>query len=186
MGITRRHGREAGLTRAEGFALRAAEGWLDLNSPVEASAEIDRVKGPGAACLDVLLLRWRVLAETGHWDGSLTVARAMTRRYPEDVRGWIKLAETFYQLKQFEKAYRVAVSKGAQFPESSTLLHDAACYCCLVAKFETARRLFARANGLTRSRSGGSSARVKCDEPSIPGGASVRSLRPFNYRNDGV
>lgn len=145
MGIKRPRVQGPRLSQADGFALRAAEGWLELQNPAEASVEMDRVTGKGAGCLEALLLRWRVLYETGRFEGCLDAARALTRRYPGDVRGWIRLAETFYQLKQFEKAYRTASAKVAQFPGSSTLLHDAACYSCLVGKFEQARTLFARA-----------------------------------------
>lgn len=145
MAINQRKRQQPRLTQADGFALRAAEGWLELNNPAEARAEMRRVTGQGAGCLEALLLRWRVFYETGRWNECLSAARALTRRYPEDVRGWVRLAETFYQLKQFQKAYRTAAAKVARFPDSSTLLHDAACYSCLVGRFEQAQSFFARA-----------------------------------------
>ncbi len=146
MGALKRQRSSEPLSGADQFALRAAEGWLELNNLSEADAELLQVTRRGKACLDVLLLRWRILAQTGHWEACLGVAKTLTKHYPEEVQSWIRLAESYYKLDQFQKAFRIASTKAAQFPCSSVLLYDAACYCCLVAKFDLAERYFAQAH----------------------------------------
>jgi hypothetical protein len=122
--------------------LRAAEGWLELSNPQEATAELDRIGRKYQGHPDVLSLRWQVHQRNSQWDACLVVARAQTESAPKDPRGWIALAQTFYYRKLFQNAYDIAVSKITAFPSHWPLYYDAACYACLTGRMDQARQFF--------------------------------------------
>jgi tetratricopeptide (TPR) repeat protein len=124
------------------FFYQAAEGWIELGNLKEALEELDQIGSPGRTHWAVLHLRWSILSKLKKWDRCLVVGRALTAGYPRDPCSWRLLAETYYLMGDFEKAYRVAAANAADFPNSWNLLYDAACYSCLIGKFEEAQRYF--------------------------------------------
>jgi tetratricopeptide (TPR) repeat protein len=130
------------------FFLQAAEGWFELGNLDEANNELEQISSRKRTHPDVLRLRWRIQARSRRWDCCLVIGRALTEGYPSDPRSWITLAETFYLLGEVQKAYRIATANVADFPYCWQLLHDAACYACLVGKFDEARLYFQQAISL--------------------------------------
>jgi tetratricopeptide (TPR) repeat protein len=124
------------------FYFRAAEGWFELGQLNEALEELDGITSRQRSHGDVLYLRWRIFVALKKWDRCLVISRALTAGYPDEVRSWIVLAETYYLLGEVEKAFRIASVNAAEFPESWHLLYDAACYACLIGKFQEAQQYF--------------------------------------------
>jgi hypothetical protein len=125
--------------------LRAAEGWLELRNCSEATGELDKL-GPEVRNLsDVLAFRWHVHARAKDMVACLEVARQATKAFPNDHRGWIALAQTFYYQGQIEQAYRIARPKVRSFPHSWELFYDLTCYACLLGDRKAARKYFHRA-----------------------------------------
>lgn len=124
------------------FYFEAAEGWLMLGNIEEAERELDSISEPLKAHWEVLHLRWRIHASVSQWTHCLVFARALTQQHPCSARSWIALAETFYAMGEVEKAYKIAAANTADFPESWNLLYDAACYACLIGKFDEAKAFF--------------------------------------------
>lgn len=114
--------------------VRAAEGWLELGDPVEANDELDQIRFERRGHPDVLVLRWHIYAAAKMWRVCLIIARILTERNPDDSRGWLALAETFYFMKRFENAYTIAFSMSLEFPESWLLLYATARYACLLGR----------------------------------------------------
>ncbi len=127
------------------FHYRAAEGWLELGNLREAERELSRIPARARTHLKVLLLRWQIDVRAEQWDRCLTVAKTLTQRYPDDPRTWIVYAETFYYLGNVQKAFCIAATQAERFPDSWNLLYDAACYACLIGKFNDAQFFFQRA-----------------------------------------
>lgn len=124
------------------FYYEAAEGWLLLGDDRESLRELEQISADQNTHPDVLNLRWRISSKRGEWDHCLVVARAMTQLYPTDARSWIALAESFYALGDVHKAFKIAAANCADFPDCWSLLYDAACYACLVGKFDKAKHYF--------------------------------------------
>lgn len=124
------------------FHLRAAEGWFELGNIEEAHQELDRISSKQRSHAEALHLRWRILSQSNNLDRCLVIAQALAKRFPEDLRSWLTLAETFYLSGDIRKAYAIASAKAVEFPESWNLLYDTACYACLLGKFDEAKRFF--------------------------------------------
>jgi predicted Zn-dependent protease len=127
------------------FYVLAGEGWLELGNASEAIRELDQMPPEHRDHPDVLHLRWHIHASIGKWDYCLSAAKALTDSAPDDPRGWIILAETYYRKRDVQKAYRIALANSADFPESWHLLYDTACYACLLGKPTEAKQFLRRA-----------------------------------------
>jgi uncharacterized protein HemY len=57
--------------------LRAAEGWLELGNPHEASEELENIAPRLRVHPDVLEIRWRIYAAAERWDACLDLAVAV-------------------------------------------------------------------------------------------------------------
>ena len=128
------------LTPHEAFCLRAAEGWLELNNPAEAKAELSQISPEFQGHPDVLSLRWHICQRAKAWEDCLVLARQLTESSPNDPRGWIALAQTHYYGQQYEVAYDLAVSKITTFPRHWPLYYDSACYACLTGRLDQAKQ----------------------------------------------
>lgn len=120
------------------FHLSSAEGWLELGNQTEALGELDHISAAQRVHPDVLYVRWRIFASLNRWRRCLVIARALSERAKDDVRGWIALARSFRGEEELQKAYSVAITQASRFPESWQLLYDAASYACLLGKREQA------------------------------------------------
>ena len=118
--------------------LRRAEGWFELGTACEAEAELEAIAPEWCGHPEVLSLRWRIYVQAQNWEESLVLALSWTRQIPEDPRGWIALARTFYHRRQVRAAYVLAVAKSSEFVESWQLLFDTARYACLLGKHQEA------------------------------------------------
>jgi hypothetical protein len=128
------------LPPADQHRLRAAEGWLELGSLGDATAELDGVSPDSRSHPDVLHLRWQIGRKAKTWDICFELARALTETAPHDPRAWTSLAQTFYFTSRIHEAYDLAVSKITKFPAHWPLYYDAACYACLTGRLAQAKQ----------------------------------------------
>lgn len=82
--------------------LRAAEGWLDLDEPVEAAKELENLSETIRGHFSVLLIRCRVYLETHRPDYTHTIALRLTDDFPESPDAWFYLASACARLGQNE------------------------------------------------------------------------------------
>jgi predicted Zn-dependent protease len=80
------------LTASDKFHIRAAEGWLELGSHIEADTELDNVTPQCRALPVVLELRFQIYAKATKWDAARDIAEAITKQLPDYAGGWLHLA----------------------------------------------------------------------------------------------
>ena len=59
--------------------LLAAQGWLELGSPIEANEELEQIAPQLRAHPDVLEIRWQIYAKEKKWEACVDVAAAIVQ-----------------------------------------------------------------------------------------------------------
>jgi hypothetical protein len=128
----------------------AAEGWLGLDNPTEAKAELDRLPGRLQKHPQVLELRWAIAAYERDWAAGLEIARAHVKAAPELISGWIHQAYSVRRVEGggLQAAWDALFPAMAKFPEDSLVPYNLACYACQLQQPDKARVLLARAMAL--------------------------------------
>ena len=127
--------------------VRAAEGWLELNLPTEAEAELAQLSPAAQAHPLVLQALWQLHAHQCRWALAHTVAELLVQAFPGDVNGWVHRAYAMRRkdgggLQAAWDALRPAVEL---FPDESIVPFNLACYACQLAKLDAARHWLGRA-----------------------------------------
>lgn len=127
------------------FHLRAAEGWLELGSHLEADAELDRITPSLRTHPNVLEMRWQVYAASKKWHACIDIAKALTTLKPNRAAGWTHHAYALHELKRTQEAFDVLFSIAARFPKNSTISYNLACYACQLGRMDEAGDWLAKA-----------------------------------------
>lgn len=90
------------LSETDERHLHAAEGWLDLDEPVEAAKELEHISETVRGHPAFLLIRCRVYLETHRPDYTHTIALRLTDTLPESPDAWFYLASACARLGQNE------------------------------------------------------------------------------------
>ena len=130
--------------------IRAAEGWLELNLPVEAEAELAQLSPGVQAHPLVLKALWQLHAYQHRWTLAHSVAELLVETLPDDVDGWVHRA---YAARRNEgggiqvawDALRPAVDR---FPDESIVPYNLACYACQMGNLDAGRHWLGRARVL--------------------------------------
>ena len=137
--------------------LRAAEGWLELGSHLEADAELDNIAPELRSHPNVLEIRWHIYAKARKWDACLEIARAVTQAEPNLAGGWIHLAYAARRAKggTVQAAWDLLHPVAERFPKEAIIPYNLACYACQLGNSEEAKQW------LEKALSVGDSARLK-------------------------
>jgi predicted Zn-dependent protease len=92
------------LSASEKHHLDAAEGWLDLDDPVEAGKELDQIGVPNSIHPQVLLRRCRVYLAIHRPEYTRAIATTLTEQLPESADAWFYLACACSRLGQNDVA----------------------------------------------------------------------------------
>lgn len=106
----------------------AAQGWLGLNNPGDAQAELDKISQASQAHLAVMELRWQVHAKANRWQEAIETARAITAIFPTAAFGWIHLSYALHELKRTAEAYNSLFNVVDKFPNEWLMRYNMACY----------------------------------------------------------
>lgn len=139
--------------------VRAAHGWLELNLPAEAEAELAQLSPAAQAHPFVLQALWQLHAHQHRWALAHTVAELLVQVFPGDVNGWVHRA---YAARRTEggglqaawDALRPAVEL---FPDETIVPYNLACYACQMGNLDASRHWLGRAReiaGKQKSREG--------------------------------
>ncbi|HEX9048400.1 MAG TPA: tetratricopeptide repeat protein [Verrucomicrobiae bacterium] len=130
--------------------LNAALGWLGLNSPAEARAELDSIPTARQLHPAVLEARWLLCAHEKNWHDALFVAEQEVTASPETVPGWLHRAYALRRVKGggLTKAWDVLLPAAEKFPTEAVVAFNLACYACQMGQLEQAREWFQRALGI--------------------------------------
>lgn len=119
--------------------LRAASGWLDLNNPREAAAELQHLSAEARMHPDTLEVMWRLCAVNQRWQEAVEFGRLLVRLQPREPSGWLHRSYALHELRRTEEALTLLLPAASQFPKESIIPYNLACYCCHLGKLEEAR-----------------------------------------------
>ncbi len=125
--------------------VRAALGWLELDAPREAAAELARLSSAAVAHPDALEARWRLCACEHRWADALAVAQELRDALPNSPVGWIDLAFALHELKRTSEAHTLLQPAAKRFPRTLVIPYNLACYSCQLGHLDDARRWLERA-----------------------------------------
>lgn len=136
-----------GLEPADIHRLNAAHGWLGLNSPADARAELDAIAPAQQSHPAMLEARWLLCAHVQDWAAALAVAEREQAVTPGDSSGWLHRA---YALRRvagggLEHAWDALLPAAEKFPNEPVIPYNLACYACQQDKLELARDWLRRA-----------------------------------------
>jgi len=121
-------------------ALLAAEGWLELDLPREASAELAKITPQLRGHPDVLEIRWHIGAKEKQWETCVEIAAAVVTLAPERFDGWIHRSFALHELHRTQAAFDQLLPVADKFPGVWTIPYNLACYASQLQHFEPAQR----------------------------------------------
>ena len=131
-----------GLEPFDIHRLNAALGWLGLNAPADARAELDAIAPAQQSHPAVLETRWLLCAHEENWDDALLVAELERQAAPDDSSGWLHRA---YALRRVEnggltQAWDALLPAVEKFPSEPVIAYNLACYACQLNQLTDARK----------------------------------------------
>jgi len=130
--------------------VNAAQGWLGLGDPHEATVELEKVGLELRGHPEVLELRWQICAKEQRWQECLELAEVLFTAEPNYPGSWICRA---YALRRVPggglAAAQICLREGHQrFPQEPIIAYNLACYACQLGDLPEARKWLKRASAL--------------------------------------
>jgi predicted Zn-dependent protease len=135
------------LAAADIHRLNAALGWLGLNSPSDARAELDAIAPEHKSHPAVLEARWLLCAHEKTWRDALAVADSELAVSPDEAAGWLHRA---YALRRVDggglaQAWDALLPAAGKFPAEPVIAYNLACYACQLNELDASRVWLKRA-----------------------------------------
>ena len=118
--------------------LLAAQGYLELDMPVEAMAELDSMPAEDREVESALQLRLFITMKSHNWDESLRICKRLRDRYPESVAGYIHGAFCLHERGQTDEALDLLLSGPPALLREATYFYNLACYSAVLGDLEKA------------------------------------------------
>jgi Flp pilus assembly protein TadD len=120
--------------------LNAALGWLGLNSPADARAELDAIAPAQASHPAVLETRWLLCAHEQNWGDALKVAELELKSAPDDSSGWLHRAYALRRVSSggLPQAWDALLPAAEKFPEEPVIAYNLSCYACQMQQTDIA------------------------------------------------
>ncbi|MGZ4989068.1 MAG: tetratricopeptide repeat protein, partial [Limisphaerales bacterium] len=125
--------------------VNAAQGWLELNNPAEAQAELDKVTD-FKSHLIVMELQWQIHAKTKAWGNAVDAAGAITTMHPDAPFGWIHLAYALHEMRKTREAYDALKLVLDRFPKEWLMRYNMACYAVQMGRLDEGKSWLELAN----------------------------------------
>jgi Flp pilus assembly protein TadD len=106
---------------------------------------LDHISDAVQGRVEVLAVRWGILARFKLWEQSVTVAARMIELAPTEVFGWIHRSYALHELKRTQEARDLLVPATELFPQMETVFYNLACYECQLNHVAEARQWWQRA-----------------------------------------
>jgi tetratricopeptide (TPR) repeat protein len=129
----------------DSLLLQAAQGWIELGNPIEASEELEKITPELRVHPAVLELRWQIYAKAKKWDATLNIAAALIQLVPEHPAGWVHRSHSLYRLQRTQEARDNLLRVVEKFPEDAWIRYDLACYECQLGRLEQAKHWLQKA-----------------------------------------
>ena len=131
-----------GLEIADIHRLNAALGWLGLDAPADARAELEAIAPAQQWHPAVLETRWLLCAHEQNWREGLAVAEQELQCAPEDSSGWLHRAYALRRMNHggLPQAWDALLPASEKFPEEPVIAYNLACYACQLNQLADARK----------------------------------------------
>ena len=133
------------MSPADQRCFLAAQGWLELGDWKSAEQELEELTPKPLTSVEVLDLRWLILAKGERWNDAVEVARKLARLAPDKADSFINLAYALHELKRTEEARDILLPVVAKFPKVWTIPYNLACYDAQLGDLAEARDWLAQA-----------------------------------------
>jgi len=118
--------------------LLAAQGYLELDMPVEAMAELDSMPAEDREVESALQMRLFITMKGHMWDESLRICKQLRELYPESVAGFIHGAFCLHERGRTGEALDLLLSGPPALIREATYFYNLACYSAVLGKLEAA------------------------------------------------
>jgi len=118
--------------------LLAAQGYLELDMPVEAMAELDSMSSEDRNVEAALQMRLFITMKTQAWDESLRICEQMRRLYPEAASGYIHGAFCLHERGRTGEALTLLLGGPPSLSEEATYFYNLACYSAVLGDLQSA------------------------------------------------
>lgn len=118
--------------------LLAAQGYLELEMPGEALAELDSLTAEDQSREEILQLRLFVLMRGRQWLRALDVCERLRQGYPEGSTGFIHGAFCLHELGRTMEAKDVLLSGPPSLAREATYFYNLGCYDAVLGNLEEA------------------------------------------------
>jgi tetratricopeptide (TPR) repeat protein len=119
-------------------SLLAAQGYLELDMPVEALAELDSLPADDRDVESALQLRLFIAMKSQEWDESLRICERLRNLYPEAVSGYIHGAFCLHERGSTKAALHLLLSGPPSLGREATYFYNLACYSAVLGDLERA------------------------------------------------
>jgi predicted Zn-dependent protease len=119
--------------------LTAAQGYMELNMPREALAELTRLTPEGTGSPPGLEMRIVVLLKLHRWKPAATTARKLCRILPDQPAGFVHLAFCLHELGETVRARDVLRKAPPNVRRDATCCYNLACYEAVLGELDAAR-----------------------------------------------
>ena len=133
------------MSPADQRCFLAAHGWLELGDWKSAEQELEELTPKHLTSVDVMDLRWLILAKGERWNDAVEVARKLARLAPDKADSFINLAYALHESKRTEEARDILLPVVTKFPKVWTIPYNLACYDAQLGDLAEARDWLAQA-----------------------------------------
>lgn len=139
-----------GLEPSDIHRLNAALGWLGLNAPADARAELDAIAPAQQSHPAALETRWLLCAHEQNWREGLAVAERELQFAPDASAGWLHRAYALRRVAggSLPQAWDALLPAAKKFPTEPVIAFNLACYACQMEQPDIARHWLHQAMNL--------------------------------------
>jgi predicted Zn-dependent protease len=120
-------------------SLLAAQGYIELEMPVEALAELDVLPPEQRDSEEALQIRLFILMKTQRWGSAHEVCSLIRTLYPEGPAGYIHGAFCLHEHGRTLEARDLLLSGPASLASEATYFYNLGCYCAVLGDLGAAR-----------------------------------------------
>lgn len=125
--------------------LTRANGYLDLGMIDDAHDELEKIEWDDRLKKEVLSARIQVYIKAKYWDLVGTIAKQLSKRFPEESEWWLYWAYGERRTKSLDQAKGILLEALKRFPDNATILYNLGCYACVDESYDVATALVKRA-----------------------------------------
>lgn len=125
--------------------LLAAQGWLELGNPREATVELARLGAAARSHPAALQTEWEICSVQEDWSTAVAIGQRAVALVPESPSGWINRSYALHELRRTAEARDLLLPAAAKFPKESTVAYNLACYTCQLGELDESQAWLKRA-----------------------------------------